>query len=184
VGLVFSDDVCGGGLVGVERPGQQFLGVVVDLDPMSASQEEACALVGICTGHVNLAVRQVVALVAMAGGRIAVAGLDDKPATEGKAGCVDHGRAHGGQMGQIKRSVRSQEGTPSGPVSSGFTRWPVGVSQIPSSFHAINSCRLGSSSTSSCQWSSELSDALLLATHCSSEYSAFFRDSTFQSSST
>jgi hypothetical protein len=82
--LVFSDDVCGCGLVGVERPGQQFLGVVVvDLDPMSAPKEEACALVGICTGHVRFAVRQVAVLVAVAGGRVAVAGLDNKPATVG-----------------------------------------------------------------------------------------------------
>jgi hypothetical protein len=50
-------------------------------------------------------------------------------------------------------------------VPSGSTRWPVGVSQMPSSLHAINARRLGSSSTSSCQRSSEISAAFLLATH-------------------
>ena len=110
------------------------------------------------------------------GRRIAVAGLDNKTAAGARAGCFDHRgarRVHGGQAVQIKRSARSQEGTPSGPVPSGSTRWPVGVSQIPSSFHAINSSMLGSSSTSSCQRLSEPSAAFLLPTHCASPSLSF-----------
>ncbi len=148
---------------------------------MSAPQEQASPLVGGHAGRVNLEVRQAVAL--LPGGRIAVAGLDNETATTARAGCVDHRGAHGTQAGQIKRSAPSQEGTPSEPVRPGSTRWPVGVSQIPLSSHAINSCMLGSSSTSRCPRQSELSAASLVATHCASEHFAFLRDSTFQYSS-
>ena len=60
--LGLSDDVRGCGLIRIEWPGQQFLGVVVvDLDPISALQEESHALIGGSAGRVKLEVRQVVA---------------------------------------------------------------------------------------------------------------------------
>ena len=87
---------------------------------------------------------------------------------------------------QIRRSARSQEGTSSDLAPSGSTRGSVGVLQMPSWCHSINSCRLGRSSTSRCQRPIEATSALLLARHSlrSEDHSAFLQDRTFQSSST
>ena len=81
-------------------------------------------------------------------------------------------------------AMREARRTPSGPVPFASTRWPVGVSQMPSSFHAIRSCMLGTSSTSICQRARLVNAACVLTTLCACGTSPFLRDSTFQSSST
>lgn len=112
-----------------DRAPKPFARLVLSDDPMSALQEEARASVGSCAGRVSLAVDQVVALVAVAGGPDRCC-WPRQQTGDRRQGRVCRGGAHGGQLGQIKRSARSQEGAPSGPVPSGSTRCPVAAVRV------------------------------------------------------